>query len=316
MVVSDLIFSTAPRELPSNGPSLIRRGIARLQSGDSAGALDDFRACTRLRPDLPEAWNNAGLVLILLGRPVDALPYLERALTLRPDYPEALTNRGRVRQAAGDLVGARADFDRAVAGSSGSVRASTLLKRAALRHANADAAGAREDLDAVLELRPEDAGAFLYRGNLRKEAGDLAGALTDLDRALELAPPDRRAYAHYCRGGVRLQLRNFGTAVADFDAAVALEPDNAVFYTGRANARFHRCDRRCVIDYTLGLKLNPEKAGAEIVRIVVEHAHINPAEVLENCDRHLDKNPHDLIAHIRRGLTLRILGARAKRTPP
>src|ERR1700722_1132329 len=133
MVVSDLVFSQPAPVVSSDANALLHRGIARVQAGDPAGALEDFRASARLRPDHPEAWNNAGLVLILLGRHAEALPELERALALRPDYPEALTNRGRVRQAVGDLAGARADFDRAVAGSSGSVRASALLKRAALR---------------------------------------------------------------------------------------------------------------------------------------------------------------------------------------
>jgi hypothetical protein len=47
---------------------VIRRGIARLQGGDLAGALADFHQAADLAPEWVTPWNNAGLVRHMLGQ--------------------------------------------------------------------------------------------------------------------------------------------------------------------------------------------------------------------------------------------------------
>jgi len=59
-------------------------------------------------------------------------------------------NRGLVRREQGDVVGALADYDQAIA------------------------------------LKPDDATAYNDRGIMRREQGDLAGALADYEQYLEL----------------------------------------------------------------------------------------------------------------------------------
>lgn len=58
---------------------------------------------------------NRSLVHKRLGRPDLALADLTRALTLRPGLPEALANRGVLRAEAGDHAGAVANLEAALA---------------------------------------------------------------------------------------------------------------------------------------------------------------------------------------------------------
>jgi tetratricopeptide (TPR) repeat protein len=308
MSVSDTLHGP---EAPADTRQLLQGGIARVQQGDAAGALADFRQAVRLWPDCAEAWNNCGLVLHLLQRSQEAVADFDRALSIRPDYPEALLNLAG-RQALGDLAGARADFDQALSCADSGLRFSVLQKRGLLRQAQGDLAGALEDLDAALHINPGDPGTLLKRGEVRQEAGDLSGALADCDRALELAPPEQRAFAYHCRGGVRVLLRDFPGAGADYDQALALEPENVCFYISRGHARYHRRDMRSLVDYRMAFRLDRDAAAREIVRLVRDLARRDAAEVLENCRQHLRIEERDAVAHLRLGLTLLFLQQEAE----
>lgn len=60
------------------------------------------------------------------------------------------------------------------------------------------------------------------------QLGDFSAALADYEAALALDP--RSSYAHYNCGIVRDRLGDFAAAVACFSAAIELEPGNADFY--------------------------------------------------------------------------------------
>jgi tetratricopeptide (TPR) repeat protein len=64
-----------------------------VEQGDLASARANVSRALELRPDLPEAHCNMGLVLAQLGNEADALRYLERALQLDPSLEEAQLNR-------------------------------------------------------------------------------------------------------------------------------------------------------------------------------------------------------------------------------
>jgi tetratricopeptide (TPR) repeat protein len=60
-------------------------GMARLRTGDQAGALDALRQARRLRPDLVEVATNYAGCLIELGRASEAEPLLRELLAARSD---------------------------------------------------------------------------------------------------------------------------------------------------------------------------------------------------------------------------------------
>ncbi len=291
---------------------LNRESIARLLRGDAAGALEGFRQCAELDGDFAEAWNNSGLVRLRLGALAEAVSDFDRAITVRTEYAEAWCNRGRARQALGDLTGALADFDRALACAQGLFAASVLHNRGGLKHRLGDLSGALADFDRALEINPDHVATFVERAAARKEAGDLEGARADLDHALPRVAPHLRAAVLHKRGGVRVLQGDFDGAVGDYTEALALEPDNAIFYLSRGHARYHKRDGQALVDYRMAFRLDADTSARELARMLREDAHGGAAEVLKNCRQHLRIDAQDVPARLRRGLTLLLLGLAAE----
>ena len=90
------------------------------------------------------------------------------------------------------------------------------------REAQGDLAGALADYDQAIALNPQDATAYNNRGIARADQGDLAGALADYDQAIALNPQDATAYNN--RGNARQAQGDLAGALADYDQAIALNP--------------------------------------------------------------------------------------------
>jgi tetratricopeptide (TPR) repeat protein len=193
--------------------------------------------------------------------------------------------------------------------------ASVLHNRGLLRQAQGDLAGALADFNQALAIDPRHTATYVARGLVRKEYGDLGSALADFNQALEQNPSQGLATIYHGRGGVRVLQNDFAGALADYDQALSLEPERSLFYISRGNARYHRRDPRGALDYRMAFRLDAEGAAREFVRIVTTDAHRDAEAVLENCTRHLRLSDRDVLACARRGLTLLVLGRDAEAAP-
>ncbi|RMD61057.1 MAG: hypothetical protein D6826_10940 [Alphaproteobacteria bacterium] len=108
-------LTTALALQPDNVEMLIDRSIALASAGRYWEAVDDLNRALDLAPDRPD-------ILVLRAsayRSLDAddlaADDLARALARDPDNLEALLERGLLRQRAGDVAGARADWQRILA---------------------------------------------------------------------------------------------------------------------------------------------------------------------------------------------------------
>jgi tetratricopeptide (TPR) repeat protein len=208
-----------------------------------------------------------------------ALAAFDEAVRSDPTSPEAHNNRGMARRAAGDLAGAIGDFGRALA------------------------------------LAPDYPDAWGNRALALRDAGRPREALADFDRMLPLTEGVEAAAVLHARASVHVVRRDFASAVADCDEAIRLHPAMPAAYVSRAHARYHLRDRRASDDYVRAFEMEPEVAVAEIMRALVEHLRLDAPLVLRNCDKHLRDTPDDLIAVMRRGLTLLLLGRDACAAP-
>jgi tetratricopeptide (TPR) repeat protein len=95
-----------------------------------------------------------------------------------------------------------------------------------LSHAwQGDLDGAIADFDRAIAISPRNAIAYLNRGLALQRKGELARAAADLDRAVRYAPQAARVY--YNRGQLLRQRGEPDRARADEGRAVALDPDYA-----------------------------------------------------------------------------------------
>src|SRR6266702_3277971 len=84
---------------------------------------------------------------------------------------------------------------------------------------------------------------------------DLVGAIADYDRAINIDPNDAEAY--FKRGRAFLIVGNAKFAIADFDKSISLDDHNPLVYAERGFARQTQGDKsEAQKDFERGLKLN------------------------------------------------------------
>ncbi|MEM9024264.1 MAG: tetratricopeptide repeat protein, partial [Bacteroidota bacterium] len=79
------------------------RGIAEFQLGNVEAALADFLEAETTHPYNMHVLNNTGAALIQLGRPAEAIPYLERSIQVNPRMDDARFNMAIAFKALGDV---------------------------------------------------------------------------------------------------------------------------------------------------------------------------------------------------------------------
>jgi tetratricopeptide (TPR) repeat protein len=99
---------------PANFIARVMLGNALFERHQFDGALREYQAGLRLRPDYPEAWERAGAVLTEQGRPADAMPYLTQAVQLAPAWPEAQRRLALAWLRQGRIKEARAAYQQLV----------------------------------------------------------------------------------------------------------------------------------------------------------------------------------------------------------
>ena len=293
-------------DTPSEARDHWVRGNSCFAQGDFKAALHDFDRALEIHSEYAEAWNNRGATHLALGNHARALADFGRAAEMNPRYAEAYNNCGFLRQTTGDHAGALADFDRAIEIRPGYAEA--LSNRGAARHALEDFEGAILDFDRALAINPDNPDTCFRRGSARHASGDYRGAVDDYTHVLTLLPHEATAPVYHDRGVVRIRLREFADAVADFDQAIAIDPQFCIAYISRGNARYHLRNPAGVTDYLAAFRIDRQRAAGEIIRVLTCGVREDHDDVLENCRQHLRICPDDLIAYARRGLSLLILG--------
>ena len=127
--------------------------------------------------------------IFLSGRALErATELVDEAIALAPADPRALAVKGRLLALGGDLAGARANADAALAADAGS--ADGIALSAQLRQSEGDADAAARELRAGLQLHPEDTTLKLLMANLFTQSGDVEAAAAGLRELIELEPDE------------------------------------------------------------------------------------------------------------------------------
>lgn len=191
----------------------------------------------------------------------------DAALQLEPDNAAALQYRAVARASLGQVDAALADATAAI--SRAPRWAEPLVTRGALRDARGDHDGALQDLDRALELAPEDPAVHAARGRSLLGSRHAAEALAELNEAVRLAPEDPRALT--ARGTAQVELGQFEPAIADFTAALERAP-SAKVYSLRADAlaRHGKLDA-ALADFNEAVRLEPEQAYGYYARANLQH---------------------------------------------
>ncbi len=199
----------------------LNRGYSRLQLDDNWGAIEDFDQALRLDPtsarvylkqladtlnDEPEAINDANGQLItgLLikgnlryesGDYPEAIALYNQVLSLDPNNSEAYNRRSTARSGLGDYEGACEDLYKAANYYLSDEQSSELTPIPTVEDLHqcgveklqqGDFTGAIKAFNQVIQLKGEDAKAFVCRGFSYQRLGDNLKAIQDLEQGAKL----------------------------------------------------------------------------------------------------------------------------------
>ncbi len=199
-------FDEATQIDPSNGDAWMGRGIALMELGKTAQAIQALNSALRIRPDDAELHARVGDAHASAGEPEEALGAYKQALALHPKNKRA---RAGVKDVQPLLQRRAADAWRAKA------------KKHFLANQFRIAANAYEK---AAKTNPSDPRALAGLGASRLALGEIAAAVKAYQRATKLAPQHA---AHWAQLGLAYQkLGDFKKASAVYEKALAIEPRN------------------------------------------------------------------------------------------
>jgi protein O-mannosyl-transferase len=258
-----------------------------------------------------------GIMLILLaglsGRQIlvwhDTLTLWTHARAQDPSNYVAINLMGQEKERAGNLAGARQDYDEALRLDPRYIGA--YINRANLRFRQGDLEKAEADYDEVIRLNPLTENAFAVRGALRQQRGNASGALEDYGLALSLNPfaaniLKNRAVLLYGQGR-RLE------AITDYNTLLKITPNSAEAHLNRGRLKQEAGDLEgALADFDITIRIAPDSADAFVDRAVVKSRLGDAGGALADCCEAIHRNPTAPLAYLNRGFLFGKRGEREK----
>jgi protein O-GlcNAc transferase len=295
---AERIYREILRRQPDHIDALHLLGVIAFQTLHAERAVELIGRAIKLKPNLAEAHNNLGNVLLALKRPADALASYDQAIALNPNFAEAHNNRGIALTELKRFAEVVASCDKAIAlkpdfAEPYNNRGNALneLKRTSEALASCDEAIAR---------KADLAEAHNNRGNALFDLSRVEEALASFDRAIALKLDF--AVAHNNRGNALYRLNRAEEALASCNRAIALKPDLAEAYNNRGNALFG-LDRiaEALASYAKAIALKADFALAYSNQGNALNALERYEEALASCDKAVALKPDEADAYHNRG---------------
>jgi tetratricopeptide (TPR) repeat protein len=246
---------------PADLEALRSRAVTRLNQNNLQGALADLDALLKIDAKNPGVYEVRGFVLFKLKRKEDALHSFDRAIQLQPGSALPYIRRARIRAELKDTDGALEDL--AAALRLEPENAWALLTRARIYQMAGKLDSAKQDVEAALKKRGdvlEEIEALDLRAVISAESGDYDQAIHDLEELMKVAP--KNAQLLYKLGLLYEMDKQSRKAIEKFTAVVALSDKNEQVYRSRGDCYLNVGDQaNAIADYEKAFKLNPDDSG-------------------------------------------------------
>ena len=236
---------TSPTDAPTDAAGFMRRGMAEASRREYPQAIADLTRACQLDPTTADCHYQRGLAYWHDSQPQPALADFNAAIRLQPSDFEAYLARAEL-ELPRQPAGAESDLD--AVDRLAPPQADLRLLLARLYAVAGEYAGAVHQYDLWMDYHPDDIRtpyALSYRCGAEAAASvDLDRAIEDCNTALHLmprtAPVRASAAALSNRGLVHFRQGQMDGALADFGAALKLEPGLPIALYGRGLVEVHK----------------------------------------------------------------------------
>jgi tetratricopeptide (TPR) repeat protein len=166
--------------------------------------------------------------------------------------------------------------------------------------------GATPDIaERELALGPLSNNAKLYtaRGIASYRSGDFPQAIASFNAAIRLDPDDAQAYD--IRGNAWDEMGSFDSALADYDEAIRIDPNNPAVFHDRAIMWQHKgVLDRALIDLDRAIRFSFSDAGMYCDRGLIWYGKGHRDRAIADFNQAINLDPNSAAACIKRGLIL------------
>ncbi len=215
------------------------RGSALATRRDYQAAIADYTQAIALQPSNAAYYRARALARLATGQQALAMADLDEALKQKPDDPDTLMSRGQLLLSNHDATRAKADFEAAMKLAPTNTDLIAAIANSYVYAGLYQDAIRQIDDWMTTHLKGYDtSGAQVSRCYARAAWGkELDLALADCDAALR---KDRNSVFMQTRGLVLLRMGRLDEAIAQYAAAVKLQPRDAVALYGRGVAELKK----------------------------------------------------------------------------
>lgn len=219
------LFAHTVRVTRHNATAETVLGLAHWNAGRAPEARAHLERAVAIHPDVVEARDLLGRILLEEGASEAALPLLERASAVRPDDPRLAFHLGVAYSNLGETAKALAQLARAAALDPDEFEARDLRGRILVREK--DYAAAATVLEEAAALRSEDARVQLFAARAALGLDDGPTARHHLERALALRPdPELATKAHRLLARELEKAGELDAAAREYAAVLDAAPDS------------------------------------------------------------------------------------------
>ncbi|CQR27567.1 putative UDP-N-ACETYLGLUCOSAMINE--PEPTIDE N-ACETYLGLUCOSAMINYLTRANSFERASE SUBUNIT [Thiomonas arsenitoxydans] len=215
-------------------------GVALGQSGEYAEAERLVRQAIAAQPAQGAYWNSLGRLLLLQGRMPEAVQALQEALQLSPQNAESFFNLAEAQGLAGELAEAVKNYEQALRLQPGHAQARFGLAQV-LRQLQGWAA-ALPHYQLAASMAPDAPMGQYFWALALHMGGHVQQAVELYTRITERWPDMAEAWVGI--GSVQFGMNRLREAIAAYEQALTLQPENANALDGLVEARRKACDWR------------------------------------------------------------------------
>lgn len=215
-------FKNVLQEDPNHLPARIALGRANMRKGDAAAAEKELRIALGLGASREQVFPNLGNALLAQRKYSEILDTIKNALPSRAGGYEIALLRGRAHFELGQLDLAAEQYEQAAKVDARRADPQVGLALVALARGQVDQALAL--VNRALEEAPKDNEALFRKGEILVQKGDDKGARAAFDAALALKPSAMRV--RLARAALHLRHNHVKPALEDVEAVRKLNPDD------------------------------------------------------------------------------------------
>jgi tetratricopeptide (TPR) repeat protein len=253
------------------------RGYAYLSQNNLDRALEDYNQAIKLQPVQAEAYTNRAMIYSAKGDYSHALADVNQVLKLEPDNLLANNNRGLINVQIGEYDQAIADFNQALKLLPTTKNTSSALQKTGSELGSLNQNSSSTLVEILLFRELSDYIIYNNRGFAYLSKGDSDHALADFNQAITIHPDQIMAYLN--RSAAYFVKHELDDALADLNQVVKLQPDFALTYLKRGGIYYFKGDSELALaDLNQAIKLQPDSATffsarGEIYATREDHAH-------------------------------------------